>query len=113
MCIRDRYKGAVEKAQEWFRLPDASTVFQAEITAVAKAAERLLDMRHDGVRFVKIFIDSQAAILALSNQHVTSTAVKRAVDKLNELATSAVRVSLVWIPAHKGHAGNKKGGRTG
>ena len=102
------YKGGKEKTQEWYRLPDSSTVFQAEITAVTKAAESLLSIPNGDVSFVKIFIDSQAAILALDNPKISSTAVKGAVSKLNELAKSAARVTLVWIPAHKGHEGNEK-----
>ena len=102
------YKGREEIAQDWYRLPNAATVFQAEITAISRAAEVLLTTRTDGMKFIKIFIDSQAAILALGNPHITSVAVGEAISKLNRLAESVTTVTLVWIPAHKGHVGNER-----
>ena len=47
------YKGREETQSEWYRLPDGTTVFQAEVTAIAKAAETLLDTRNEGIKFVK------------------------------------------------------------
>ena len=58
------------------------------------------------LRFVKVFVDSQAAIQALGGSAVRSRVVGEAISALNELATLAKRVSIVWIPAHRGHFGN-------
>ena len=102
------YKGKTEILYDWYRLPDESTVFQAEVLAIAKAAEKLLTTQGGKLRYVKFFIDSQAAIMALGNPRVTSRAVAMAVDNLNSLADVARTVSLVWIPAHKGHIGNER-----
>ena len=102
------YKGTEMVHEDHFRLPNGTTVFQAEVSAVTKAADAMIEMNESGMKFVKIFIDSQAAILVLGNPLVKSTAVARAIDSLNILANKVTKVSLVWIPAHKGHAGNEK-----
>ena len=39
---------------------------------------------------------------------VTSRTVARAIENLNLLARSLKAVTLVWIPAHKGHVGNER-----
>ena len=95
-------------SSSWFRLPDYATVFQAEITAISKAAEELMKLRSDRMRYVKIFVDSQAAIAAVGNPRVTSVAVAKAIDDLNKLAEKVTSVTIVWIPAHKGHEGNER-----
>ena len=53
-------------------------------------------------------MDSQAAINAIGNPTVSSRVVANAIDTLNRLAETAISVTLVWIPAHKGHAGNER-----
>ena len=102
------HKGCRELRTEWFRLPNGTTVFQAEVAAVAQAAVSLLSLDDAELKYIKIFIDSQAAISALGNPHVTSSVVADAINKLNELASVARSVTLVWIPAHKGHVGNER-----
>ena len=102
------YRGRREIASGAHRLPDHCTVFQAEIVAAQRAVMHLLSLRIDGLKYVKIFIDSRAALLALSNPNVTSQTVSDAVDSLNELTTTARSVTLCWIPAHKGHIGNER-----
>ena len=62
----------------------------------------------DRVDYVKIFVDSQVAISALGNPRASSRAVVRAMSALNTLSLRAKSVTIVWIPAHKGHEGNKK-----
>ena len=52
------YKGTKEINQNYFRLPDGTTVFQAEVTAIAKAAETLVQMNLEDMKYVKIFVDS-------------------------------------------------------
>ena len=100
------YKGTKEIKAESFRLPDHATVFQAEVTAITKAV-KALETQTDA-KFVKILVDSQAALQAVANPHITSKVVWRAVDALNRLAITARRITLVWIPAHKGHIGNER-----
>ena len=103
------YKGSCELDAGRFRLPDGCTVFQAEVMAISRAAEALRAKISNGnVKYVKIFVDSQAAIMAVGNPKVTSLSVWQAILDLNELADLARSVTIVWIPAHKGHVGNER-----
>ena len=102
------YKGRTELSALSFKLPDSATVFQAEVSAVAKAAEFLLGLDDPGMKYVKIFVDSQAAIKAVGNPVVKSQVVEQAINNLNKLAAKTRSVTLVWIPAHKGHTGNER-----
>ena len=89
------------------RLPDHCTVFQAEITAIEQAAKLLSNSTY-APKFVKFFVDSQAAILALANPRVKSKTVASAIDALNTLTEQTTAVQICWIPAHRGHFGNEK-----
>ena len=102
------YKGQQEINCNRYSLPDYATVFQAEVLAVREAAKTLSNMNDPGMNFVKIFVDSQAAISAIGNPLVTSRVVAQAVEALNVLAGRVRAVTLVWIPAHKGHIGNER-----
>ena len=86
-----------------FRLPDKSSVFQAEIFAINQAAIFL--QSHQTPAYIKFFVDSQAALLALNNKCVTSRLVGDTMHNLN-LVSGLIR--LVWIKAHVGHAGNER-----
>ena len=59
-------------------------------------------------KYVKIFSDSQAAIMALDTSEMTSLLVKQTKITLNNLATRTQRLTLVWIKAHVGHEGNEE-----
>ena len=91
-----------------FKLPVYCTVFQAEIKAVFEAAKYLNE--HKNYRYIKFFIDSQAAILALDNQKISSTLVKEAKIMLNKAATGR-HVTLTWTRAHVGTEGNERADR--
>ena len=65
-------------------------------------------MMGDGIKYIKFFIDSQAAIHALGNPRVRSKLVMETVKSLNALASKVAKVTIVWIPAHKGHDGNER-----
>ena len=60
------------------------------------------------MQYIKIFSDSQAAILALNSNTVTSSLVKQTIITLNTLADSTERLELCWIKAHVGHDGNER-----
>lgn len=89
-----------------FRLPNYATVFQAEIFAIKEAAKSLVS----GIRKskIKIFIDSQAAILALAKDTVTSQIVADTINALNILCSTMSQVELLWTKAHIGTDGNEK-----
>ena len=55
------------------RLPDESTVLQAEVRGIQKAAETMLTFENlNKFKYIKIFTDSQATLLALNSADVTS-----------------------------------------
>ena len=90
------------------RLPDESTVFQAEVRGIQKAAETMLTFENlNKFKYIKIFTDSQATLLALNSADVTSKLVLQTKLTLNELAKKTRRITIVWIKAHVGHEGNE------
>ena len=92
------------------RLPDFATVFMAELRAIRIGVEMILagwnefDSRP---KFVKIFCDSQAALLALHKRTVRSQLAQETMERLDELGQRGVVISLVWIKAHVNHEGNE------
>ena len=60
------------------------------------------------MNFINIFVDLQAAILAIGNAHVTSHTVANAIENLNKLAEAVTSMTLVLILAHKGHIRNER-----
>ena len=102
------YKKGKEIFRKSSRLPDTSTVFQAEINGILLASKFLLNEKLTvKPKYIKIFSDSQAALLALNNAEITSKLVHETKQALNLLAQNTRRVNLVWIKAHVGHPGNE------
>ena len=83
---------------EKFKLPATCTVFQAEIKAILEAAKYLNTTSK--YKYVKFFIDSQAAILALESVKITSTLVREAKLELNKAATNRI-IILNWTRVHR------------
>jgi ribonuclease HI len=54
-----------------------------------------------------VLFDSQAALKALGGLKVTSGLVAECLDALSALA-SLNRVTLAWVPGHRGISGNKE-----
>ena len=98
-------KGTHIKQQGYRHLGGIATVFQAETMAIEAAAKHLVEINPRG-KNIKIYIDSQAAIKAISKYTVDSICVARAKEVLNTLGKSNC-VELIWIPAHLGHRGNE------
>ena len=82
-----------------------TTVFQAEIIAINEACKKFIDTKQRNMQYVKIFSDSQAAILALNSNTVTSSLVKQTIITLNLLADCTERLEICWIKAHVGYEG--------
>lgn len=76
-----------------FRLPDYASVFQAEIFAISKAAEYLCHQPE--AKYVKIHVDSQAALKALDCNELTTITSNTAATNLNLAASSLDWLSLV------------------
>jgi ribonuclease HI len=90
---------------ESIKLNDNASVFQAEITAIRYAANYLYTLKN--VKFVKILVDSQAALLALNKQQVTADSVLKAIYSLEKLSQKGIVVRLAWVKAHAGIQGNE------
>ena len=58
--------------------------------------------------YVRIFTDSQATLQALHNPHVTSKLIEETIAQLNLLGQTVKSLTIHWIEAHKGHAGNEE-----
>jgi len=88
-----------------YHLGDHATVFQAEVYAIFKAAEWLLEV---GVKYERIyfFVDCQAAIQAINKPFVVSATVRRALLACSEVAKHNTLV-FHWIKAHVGIQGNE------
>lgn len=94
-----------EQHSALFSLPDGSTVFQAEITAIQQAAEYLAAQPFPNP--VIIYSDSQAALNALAKHTYNSRTVEKCIQSLNQAARSQL-VRLQWVRAHVGHPGNER-----
>lgn len=94
------------QAQLGGKLIDESTVFQTEIYAITKGAEKLLGIT-DKNESIDFFVDSQAALLALDSNVGKTTLVKKCFDILNELGSHRC-VTLNWVKAHIGHNENER-----
>ncbi len=82
-----------------------ASVFQCEVYAIKKAADWIKDSCQS--KTVNIYVDSQAALKAISNNWVSSKLVKLTVTTLNEASQNNV-ICLHWIRAHVGHPGNER-----
>ena len=85
-----------------------TTVFQAEIIAINEGCKMFIDTKQSNMQYIKIFSDSQAAILALNRNTITSPLVKQTIINLNLLADGTKRVEICCIKAHIGHDGNER-----
>ena len=88
-----------------FYLGDTATVFQAEITALKKSAEMLLNSGYDS-QTITFYSDSQASLAALNKLTINSDAVFKCWEALNELGKKN-KVHLRWVKAHVGIGGNE------
>ena len=87
------------KRQEFIHLGQSVTVFQAEMTAIARAALAMIDVNITG-RFVNFYIDSQAAIKALDSYMIRLKSVADGKRILNKLSEQGNVLTLNWIPGH-------------
>ena len=95
---------------ESFHLGLHSTVFQAEVFAVAKTAEILQEHALSNTKIL-INCDSKSAIQAINATIIKSKVPLRASNSLNSLGNTN-KVTLSWIPAHSGYEGNELADQT-
>jgi ribonuclease HI len=94
---------AAEVARCSAKMPEYSSVFQAELSAISAAAEELKDYTDREIIFLS---DSMASLQALSSKIIKSKTVIRCHEALDSLAIHNT-VKVMWIEAHKGHWGNE------
>jgi len=93
--------------QAW-RLQAGSSIFTAEVLGIKKALDLVYE-RDEELPDVMVFIDSQAAIRALSSPSVEpEESVWSTLNTIQNLKASGTRVTLVWIPSHVGIPGNER-----
>ena len=81
---------------ESISLPDTTTVFHAEVTAIYKAMLQLIRMdRTQTLSYVKILSDSQAAIKALDSHDIKSKIVLQTIEALNAVADITISTSCL------------------
>ncbi|GBP01379.1 hypothetical protein EVAR_70541_1 [Eumeta japonica] len=84
------------------RLPDSCSFFQAEVFAACRTMHG-----RDSLGSIGIFVDSQAAILALNSYTTTSSLFEECKQELSRLSCLFV-ITLVWFSAHRDYYGNER-----
>ena len=87
-------------------LEDHATIFQAEVSAIARGAQELRLSNLTGER-IAICSDSQAALKALervANKYRVVSEYKHMLKELNR----ANNITLIWVPGHNNIPGNEK-----
>ena len=92
--------------EESYKLPDTCSIFQAEILAAKMAAELALTDRTYNSQ-INLFVDSQAAIKAISATSTYSSIVQECKESLSRLSTVR-RVHIYWVRGHVGIEGNER-----
>ncbi|MCP3666291.1 MAG: hypothetical protein GY696_27955, partial [Gammaproteobacteria bacterium] len=82
------------------------SVFQTEVRAIQAGADLIRSIGIAGIPVV-IYLDSQAAIQALSAARVRSSLVYDCVQAL-ELLAAETSVTVCWIPGHSSFTGNSQ-----
>jgi ribonuclease HI len=90
-----------------YRANDNNTIMQVEVHAIQKCVEEILQREIRG-RNVVILSDSQAALKALRSTQITSHTVNDCLTKIKQLNARNNMLTLSWVPAHQGIAGNEK-----
>ena len=93
--------------KDFFPLAPGATIFQEELIAIANAAKFLTKYKTLNPKYVKIFTDSRAALMALDSLKITSKTTHDTITALNKLGRNIKRLSLNWIKVHQGHQGNE------
>ena len=64
-------------------------------------------MQNEQYKYIKIYSDSQAAILALDKNEIYSQLVMDTIQVWELITNRNTQVTLSWIKAHVGHEGNE------
>ncbi|KAK2718723.1 hypothetical protein QYM36_005901 [Artemia franciscana] len=93
---------------EKYKLHPRTSIFQAELLAVNKAAEHLIQHRY-GCNAFLICTDSKSVVSALKNIHAKNITreVLITYETISKLIDEGSSVVLHWIPGHRGIEGNE------
>ena len=89
--------------QHKVRLPDQSTVYQAEMLAIKEAATLLTDI--PDLTTIKFYVDSQAALRTFQSPFLKSKLAHQTILELNKVHHQSL--IFVWTKAHVGTPGNE------
>ena len=101
-------RGATQLASHCVRLPDAATVYQAEVIAIREAA--IILQQHHDLSSIKFYVDSQAALRTFQALFLKSKVALEMIQELNRIHHSEPMV-FVWTKAHVGTEGNEEADR--
>ena len=100
-----KYPNAGGTKTKCFYLGRYSTVFQAEVFAISQMALELFEENLQNQN-IAVFVDSQAAINAISSSTIKSKTVLQCIKNLNKLGL-ANNILVAWTPSHAGFHGNE------
>lgn len=86
-----------------YKLPTYSSNFEAEVTGITKAIEKISTM--DNTKFYQILTDSLSVLKGLQNPHNKNFFISKIKEKLSILRE--FKISFTYVPAHKGIFGNE------
>ena len=98
-------RGKNYENSNYFPLDKQASVFQAEILAIQKSCEKMLQDNIEN-KEITFYIDSQSAIKALDKYIIKSKLVSDTKNIINRLAEKN-EIILCWIPSHQGYLGNE------
>ena len=85
-----------------------ASIFQAELEAIRHAAAFFNQNKtRYPAKYIKILVDSQAALKALRGNSIKSETVRRTIQELSTLGFDIPRLTLALIKAHVGYEGNE------
>ena len=92
--------------KQWGNLGPQATVFQAEVFAVHKAADMVAELEFEPE--VHFYVDSQAAIFAITSVKCTSVTVYQCIKAIQVLIRRGSKVIIHWVKAHDGNKLNEE-----
>ncbi|CAB3243596.1 unnamed protein product [Arctia plantaginis] len=99
------WNGEAETRALKLALSSHCTVYQAELLALCKAASEVL---RRGETTFGIFSDSRSALLTVINCHALHPLAVEARGAIRQGMAQGKEISLFWVKAHAGLAGNER-----